>query len=775
MNEPFADSFPIQMDPKDQEQCRMAFGRGRFLVVWTHRFSSTDNDIRARFASTNGSLDPEFIVESSSFDEYTPDVAYSDVSERFLVVWTNANAGSTAAIYGELLDEDGNTVEDSFLIANNATVDDFAPRVAAVEGGFLVVFCTVSGWTPPYPDGGVMAVHVDSDGDPGSVNVIASHADPPDLYPAIASEGSDADRAMVVWQKAESRGGATPSDWNWNIYDKVVDNFGNPLGLIPDSPPLTFLNFAETNPGIAYTGDIDTGFLVVWERRESATDHDIRCAWTGRQQSDDSFLRIGDTEVLDFPALDQNPAVAWIRGKMAVCWQHLESGTGTWNIYGTTVQTSGQVDLPIRAMTSPVTGETEPAVAARPDGTMMLYAWQDSRAGNWDIYGQIYQEPVSYDFENSTSSIALGWTWFAKPPLTEPIHNAGGSLEMSETAGSQIVFGSWESPKDPLLGVQMMPEAIQRARYKLYSSVNGASCPGFRMRALSSHMLETAPGVWDPDWTNQDFSADQTMMYSTVDLFHISGREPGTSGKIYTLLYYLEQTDSWRDPDVTTYFTCDLLDLDTFDNDAGSILVGSVTIDALNRPFAGWGVRSGALSYNDQPGAGDFSAWDTAVAPIDPANYDGTGLDVSVGADIAITVASGNEWFTAAAVSPGATLTPGQYARALFTVTSTETGDPTDDFGPTVRAGFASTKFVFSVDKQLAGGSTQARFGSTPKDFEVWMIVPTEDPSTPGATEPLQLRFMSWLADSNTGWPFNRNVSGTVTCTQVLTELFSSL
>jgi len=360
-----------------------------------------------------------------------------------------------------------------------------------------------------------------------------------------------------------------------------------------------------------------------------------------------------------------------------------------------------------------------------------------------------------------------GWQWLAAPPaLVEPAHGwAPGALTMTEAAGqSQIVWGSWESPQVPGVAVSPGFGRVLRARVRMRSSVNGAACPGFRLRAITTHVTFSG-GRWLPDYRHPDFNSYITVNYRTTDPFFVAGREPG-SGKTYTLLSYPEQTASLADPMVVTYFGVDLLDADaSFTNDAGTLYIDSLEVDSFSAPAIGAGQAEPGLS------ATNFSAWSPNIGPVPGGASNTAGLVASGNAGgLTITVAPGNQWFLAQLTGAGATLTPARYYRMSYSVTSNET--PGGDFGPTVRAGIASAKFVYSADKELFGGSAGAHFTATPRPFEVWLAAPTADPATPGRTETMQPRFGSWLTNSNTGWPFYKRVSGTVRCTQLATESF---
>jgi hypothetical protein len=383
-------------------------------------------------------------------------------------------------------------------------------------------------------------------------------------------------------------------------------------------------------------------------------------------------------------------------------------------------------------------------------------------AGYGGLWVLRYTGGGRYEFETDRE----GWSWFDwAGNLAVPAHEwKNGTLRMTETPGDQIVFGAYESPRNPAIALQPDAGRVLRGRFYLRSeSPTPAQCPGFRLRAYAAHML-MYQGRWDPDFRSQDYNSLGMVYYSTLDRFHIDGREPGTLGRVYTILYTPEPTSSLSDWDMVTYFTCDLLDVDTFANDSGTLIIDQVEIDSIERPAVGTGRPESVF------GTTDFSSWTTETKAIGPL-YNATGLSVRAGwSGIAITVSPGNQWFEAGGYGPMGALEPGRYYRAVFDVSSTE--QPGGDFGPTVRAGIMSWQWVFSADKELPGGSLRARFTSTPKPFEIWFEAPSEVPGMPGQTEPMRLRFESWLTNANTGWPFYKNVSGTVSCTRTFVESF---
>jgi hypothetical protein len=267
------------------------------------------------------------------------------------------------------------------------------------------------------------------------------------------------------------------------------------------------------------------------------------------------------------------------------------------------------------------------------------------------------------------------------------------------------------------------------------------------------------------DFANQDFGDYSEIFNHTYDLsaLGVAGREPGVAGKTITLLHYAQQFESLMNPQAIFYITCDLVDADTFGNDAGTLFIDQVDVDGFARPASSAGTAVPALSFSS------FTGWTRGISGIG-TGYTSAGLSLTLGASsIDITVGSGNNMFQASAASPAAALTAGLYYRTIFTVTSSQSAS---NFGPTIYAGYVSTRFVWAVNKILPGGGTFSLIGTTPQEYEVWAQAPT---AFSGAqTEPVQVRFMTYLV-SNPAVPFNRMVAGTLRCTGVVTQSFNPM
>lgn len=381
---------------------------------------------------------------------------------------------------------------------------------------------------------------------------------------------------------------------------------------------------------------------------------------------------------------------------------------------------------------------------------------------------------ASFDFATG----AEGWTQFtAGGVISATLAASGGSLNATEPAThNNIVYGAWESPKDPNVGVHAKIGCIHQARYQVSTNaVSATKTPGFRFRALARPMIDVGGGVFEPDFTDSNNNVLDALVYSSADLIMGMGglddRMPG-AGSEYSLMAFPRQVpEQLLEPNVVLYFTADLMDLDgSFDTDSGTLSFESITIDGIDRPEPGAGTAVPELTF----ATADFaSGWTASTKALGTGTFVSTGLSASATASgLEITVGTSSEHFEAfAELDTGVSLEPGRIYRLMFMATSTETTG--GDAGPLLRTNLTSTRFVYSAIKELEGGTLLAHLTSTPSPMEVWVVAPAADTTQAGAvTEPMRPQIQSYLTANVAQFPFFREVSGTVAITEINTEVF---
>lgn len=393
------------------------------------------------------------------------------------------------------------------------------------------------------------------------------------------------------------------------------------------------------------------------------------------------------------------------------------------------------------------------------------------------LVGELLQ---SYDFATGPQ----GWTFTAYNDPATTISAAtnptvAGSLAVAETATqSPTVYGTWQSPSIPTAtdAIHMRWGTVLRARYQVRATgttdPDGFDCPGFRMRASWAHMIQSGSS-WIVDLLNADTLDDYELNYLTMNLaaanIGVPGRSPGATAKEFTLLYYPQQIETLSSSDTVSWVSFDLLDVDFFGNDAGTLVVDQVDIDVFDRPDPSVGTAVATLT------ASNFSAWTgTAAAiatapgpPFGPGNA--TGMTPARSAtSIAFTQTGTNKWAVAESLSDTvAKLTPGAYYRTRLIVTSSQASG---QFGPTLRASCTSSRGAWAANKNMFGGGTWSQIRSDPTEFELWYVAPSSTNATYASqTEDMKIRAQSYIT-FNPAVPANKTIAGVLTITNVTTQ-----
>ncbi|HBN09029.1 MAG TPA: hypothetical protein DD435_10410 [Cyanobacteria bacterium UBA8530] len=104
----------------------------RYAVTWTDNRGG-NNDIYAQEINADGSLVGSSIpIETNTSSQDHPDIAYSAISGKYLLVWDDARA-SRNQIWGRIMNPDGSFGAPPFLISTETNRDQLEP-VAAVDG-----------------------------------------------------------------------------------------------------------------------------------------------------------------------------------------------------------------------------------------------------------------------------------------------------------------------------------------------------------------------------------------------------------------------------------------------------------------------------------------------------------------------------------------------------------------------------------------------------------------------------------------------------------------
>ena len=116
---------------------------GRFVVVWTTELqdASSFGVVGRRFDASGAPLGPEFPLNTyTTFGQYEPKVA-SAPGGAFLVAWTGQTQdGFGNAVLARAYDAAGTPRGPEFFVNGSTSGDQDTAHVAAIPGGFIVVW-----------------------------------------------------------------------------------------------------------------------------------------------------------------------------------------------------------------------------------------------------------------------------------------------------------------------------------------------------------------------------------------------------------------------------------------------------------------------------------------------------------------------------------------------------------------------------------------------------------------------------------------------------------
>ncbi|MBV9920715.1 MAG: hypothetical protein JOY78_07685 [Pseudonocardia sp.] len=352
---------------KNQLSTSVAFGGGRYLLVWEDtRAGHADQIWGARLSATGALLDPSGIqisptATSADADAASPAVSYDGTS--FLVVWTtNGNVlGARVSTAGAVLDP-------SAFAISTAAGAQIAPAVASNGGGSLVVWQDGRSGTDD-----IYGARVDQDGHVLETGGIAvSTATKGQSSPAVTFDGA---RYFAVWEDA--RGAST------DIFGARVST----AGAVLDAAGIKVAGGSSIQglPGVGSNGH---GSFVAWQQAAPPSPDvtppaDIRGTRVAQNGTvlDPSGITVGAAVRDQF-----EPVVAFDGTDYLVAWTDLRTGPFFENtdIYASRVTTAGvNRDGNGFPVSNPDFGQFAPAIAS--NGSTALVAWTDQRTTDFDV------------------------------------------------------------------------------------------------------------------------------------------------------------------------------------------------------------------------------------------------------------------------------------------------------------------------------------------------------------------------------------------------------
>ncbi|MCX6844808.1 MAG: hypothetical protein NTX53_21300 [candidate division WOR-3 bacterium] len=378
--------------PAMGDQCApaVAFDGANFLIVWQDERNGGRHIYGARVAPEGTVLDPAGItISQAAYEQSSPAVGFDGAN--FLVVWACGH-GATAGICGARVTPQGTVLDTGDISISLAGDREDTPAVGFDGANFLVVWHDGRSGS----DNDIYGARVTRQGMVlDSAGFVVSHAAGNQHHPALGFDGTD---FLVVWE-----------DYRNN--PDTADVFGarvTPQGTVLDTAGVVISQATnyQWDPALAFDG---VNFLVTWDDKRSGS-WDIYGARVTRQGTvlEPAGIVISHAAGgryltgLDFDGA--NFLVAWEDGRNVNCD----------DIYGARVTPQGTVldtaGIHISHGTYLGNFETFPVVGF--NGANFLVLWQDSRSGDWDVYGKrVSPQGTVLDSVSIAISTAANWQW----------------------------------------------------------------------------------------------------------------------------------------------------------------------------------------------------------------------------------------------------------------------------------------------------------------------------------------------------------------------------
>jgi len=267
----------ICREPGTQSQPAVAYDstNNRYLVVWQdgRDYDETDYDIYgARLSHSGNVTNAAIYIAVKERAQESPDVAYCQDSDRYLVAWHDRDAPSYTDIYGRQIEAAGPYPLPEFPICTAGNYQR-NPSVAcnSQAGNCLAVWQDSRHLELPY---NIYGQRISCSGDPilgdNFAISMASGASEGKEWPEIASNSTN-DEYLVIWQDKRDVNNS------WDIFGQRVSSSGNLLDN-PDSPgdeTDPTVNFAISTAGGAQERSAVTynkatnEYLAVWQDRRN--------------------------------------------------------------------------------------------------------------------------------------------------------------------------------------------------------------------------------------------------------------------------------------------------------------------------------------------------------------------------------------------------------------------------------------------------------------------------------------------------------------------------
>ena len=343
----------------------------QFLVVWADERNGYA--IYGQLIDENGNfIGDNFIINDDNIKSYQTRPAVASNGKDFIVVWSDQRNGSVYDIYGQRLDKNGNKIGDNFIVnSDSQTVSKYSPDIALNKKGEFIA-------TWYYYKNGLFtpeSIVIDKDNNILSPQIEVSDSiynSDNNYYPQAAISDSG---FAVVWYRKNNSNYAIVGQLLNSMGEKIDSNF-----VINEGD-----NYSAYSPSIA--SDSSGSFIVTW--------YDYRNKYTQiyAQKFEDNKISGTNFKISEDELKSSKSYVACAvndSGNLISAW--LDYGEPTeYRILSRLIDSTEQpINASVRVdMDSLSSQESDPALTVMNDGSFII-VWTDKRDRNYRTYFQRY-------------------------------------------------------------------------------------------------------------------------------------------------------------------------------------------------------------------------------------------------------------------------------------------------------------------------------------------------------------------------------------------------
>jgi len=178
--------IPVALEDNKKYSPAVAYStlHDEYMVVWEAWQSNDHHEIYGRRVTPSGQMSNEFLVYSGFYNSYRPAIAYDSNLDRYLVVWAYDSAGdlTDGDIYGRFIPWDGPVAGEEMFGVDVSRINQDKPRLAfsPISNEYLVVWREIADYENPWGvSGGI--IYNDKTGFPVAISNSAEPRDYPDV------------------------------------------------------------------------------------------------------------------------------------------------------------------------------------------------------------------------------------------------------------------------------------------------------------------------------------------------------------------------------------------------------------------------------------------------------------------------------------------------------------------------------------------------------------------------------------------------------------------